>query len=205
MSETEKRKRTDYRRSRRLWITLLTVLVVLATLASLALLFVYHQLNKAYYIDYTENGKVDYRVKLKPNLFYEEEYLGAGQAYVASLIDSVEANFSYTLTMASPNVRYDYSYKIDTELLITDTKSGNTILSRVEENVAEKTFSKIGSSNLTIAEKVTLGYENYNLATQMFLEDLKLSGTKAALIVRMHINVISTCDDFENDGSNEYV
>ena len=205
MSETDKRKRADYKRNRKIWISMLAVLVALLTLASVALFGVYYQLNKTYYIDYTEKGTVDYKVKLKPNSFYDKEYLPAGQAYVATLIDGVVADFSYALNMESSNVKYDYSYKIDTQLLITENKTGDPLFAPVYDVKPEQRFTKSSASTLTVAEQVTIDYAHYNAIAEDFIAAYELSGVSSMLAVKMHVFVISSCEDFDADTVNEYV
>ena len=107
MSEAEKKKRAGYRRARKCWIAFLAFLLVLSVLATAGFAVVYRKLSESYYIDYAEEGKVDYRVKLLPNSFYEEEELPGGQSYIAALIDTVSADFDYVLHMGADNVEYE--------------------------------------------------------------------------------------------------
>jgi hypothetical protein len=80
------------------------VILVLVLLVALGSLAAYYRLNRTYYIAYTEKGSVDYRVQLMPNDFYEEEWQGAGQSYVASLMKSISASItSSRFTLPSHN------------------------------------------------------------------------------------------------------
>ena len=205
MSETDKRKRADYKRNRKIWISMLAVLVALLTVASVALLGIYYRLNKTFYINYAETGEVDYKVKLKPNSFYEQEYLPAGQAYVASLIDGVVADFSYALATESSNVRYDYSYKIDTQLLVTDAQTGNALFSPVYDTLPEKSFTQSRADRLAIREQVVIDYAHYNAIAENFIDTYQLTATSSSLLVRMHVFVVSSCEEFNADNVNEYV
>ena len=117
MSEEERKRRLGYRQRRKRCITAWTVILVIAIVitaisASLALF-----LNKTYYVDYTEKSSVDYGVHLKENDFYEESFLGKDYAYMASLIDKVEAGFKYEINMdAESDVDFKYTYRIDSVL-----------------------------------------------------------------------------------------
>ena len=204
MSETEKRKRDDYRRCRKRWICVLAVLVALCAVASIALFAVYHRLNTTYYIDYTENGSVDYKVNLKPNDFYEGTQLGSGQAYVASLIDGVVADFRYDLAMESGSVNYEYAYRVDTQLFVLDDRNGEELWAPIVVNKPEQKFTQ-SSSSLHIREQLSVDYEYYNDLAKTFIETYELSNATAKLVVRMHVSVISTCEEFENNAQNEYV
>ena len=87
MSESEKRKRGLYRKNREKWIFVQSVIIVVVAVAVLISTLVSYQLNKKYYIEYTEGGSIDYDVYLKENEFYDSPYLEKNQSYVASLID----------------------------------------------------------------------------------------------------------------------
>ena len=110
MSEEERKKRSEYKRKRTLWKRVQLCVIVIVTLAALCLSMVYYRLNKEYYISYSENGSVDYKVYLKENEFYDSVHQESNQSYVASLIDRVIANFSYEIDMDTDDVNYKYSY-----------------------------------------------------------------------------------------------
>ena len=68
-------------------------------------------------IIYKETSKVNYKVYLKDNNFYETPYLEDGMAYVATLIDKIHINYDYLLT-SSTNTNLDIDYKIIAKLII---------------------------------------------------------------------------------------
>ncbi len=205
MSETEKKKRAGHRKKRRIAITVLSILLVLVTLATAAFGVALYKLNKTLYIDYTEEGLVDYQVHLKPNGFYEESVLPAGQSYVASLIDSVTAKFTYALETEANNVDYEYSYYIDAQLVVTDTATDVAIFNPIYTVKEKQTLSQNSASKLAITELVALDYAHYNALAESFVSTYELSGTECALVARMHVTVLSICEDFEEDTQNEYV
>ena len=91
MSEKEKKRRVAYRKNREKWIFAQTVAIIVLTIAVLVTSIVSIQLQKKYYIGYTEGGSIDYDVFLKENEFYESNRLESDQSYVASLIDKIIA------------------------------------------------------------------------------------------------------------------
>lgn len=205
MSEEEKIKRDLYKKSRDKKIAIQTAIIALVTVLTIVFSLVYNQLNKTYYIGYTEAGNVDYRVYLKENDFFEEEYLGKGQAYIASLIDKIAVDFYYNLSMDTPDVNYDYSYSIDAELEIFDEHTDKTLYRPLDVKKDAVTASKNSSSALGISEHVEIDYAYYNDRAQDFIETYGLESTRAALILRMNVNVLSECPRFENDSENKYV
>ena len=136
MSEKDKKKRALYRKSREKWIFTQTVISVVIAIAILISAIVAYQLNKTYYIGYREGGSIDYNVFLKENEFYEEDYLGRDQSYVASLIDKIIADYSYEIDMDTDDVNYKYSYTIKSRLEIIDDTSKVAIFNHEKELVS---------------------------------------------------------------------
>ena len=91
MSEAERKRRHDYKRNRSKWIRIQALVIVAVTLIVALVGIAYNGTNKNYYINYVEDGSVDYKVYLKENNFYSDSYLGKDQVYVAGLIDKVAA------------------------------------------------------------------------------------------------------------------
>ena len=205
MSEEEKRKRSEYKRKRAAWKKFGLTLIILVSVFAIAMSLVYYKLNETYYISYEEDGSVDYKVYLEENEFYGDEYLGSGQAYVSTLIENVVADFNYALAMESGNVSYDYSYKIDAQLLIKDKTSGNALFDPTYVLVPEVMAEKNSSDNLKIAETVDINYKEYNEFAERFIKTYGLSDVQSSLIVKMHVSVISQCESFEENTKNEYV
>lgn len=180
--------------------------IVIVTLVALCLSMTYYRLNKEYYITYTEQGSVDYRVFLKENDFYEDSFLPSGQGYVASLIDCVAADFVYDLAMDAKNVSYEYSYKVDTQIIIKDTTTKAVLYNPIYETVPEVKVSETNRNVLNITKSVNINYGYYNSVASSFIDTYGLTATESTLSVKMHVNVISVCEDFEADNSmNEYV
>ena len=205
MSEAEKRKRLSYKRKRKKCIYIQIIALAVITALMLAFTITYNQLNKEYYIDYTEHGEIDYMVQLKPNDFYEQEWLGKDMSYVASLIESVLAELSYEMNMDAENVDYKYSYSVDALLKILDNDTQKAILEKLYPLKAEQEFTQSSNNKLVIEESVLLDYEIFNNLSQSFIDTMKLSDTTSLLIVSLKVNVIGSSDEFEDDTENNYV
>lgn len=210
MSNEEKLKRSTYRVKRQMWIIIQLVVIAIVTFVTAFSSIRYYQKDKATYINYVEEGDVDYKVYIKDNAFIEDEYIEVkdendNQAFVASLIDKVEANFLYELEMEVSDVDYEYSYVIESVLVVTD-KSSNPLLEHTEVIKESETITQNSSSNLSINEVVTVNYEKYNASATAFIEvmDLKDVNPISSLILNAHIKVDGKCDKFQEDSSNEY-
>ena len=205
MSNEEKKKRADYKRIRASWIVFQSIALILLALFTAYISATFYQKAQVYYIDYTETSEVDYRVYLKENDFYEEEYLNDGQAYVASLIDHVEAEFEYKVDMDNEKVNYNYQYTIEAIVVVEDA-SMNMPLYNPSFELKSSGMQYSENDNLKIKEKVNIDYNYYNQLANNYVEGLRLSNVVSYLTVKTHIQVISVCEEFvEQDAKNEYI
>ena len=205
MSEDERKRRSDYKKNRAKWIMIQLIAIAVVTVILLGSFVTYRQLNKTFYIDYTEAGDVDYRVQLKENEFYDEDVMGEGQSYVASLIDIITADLTYRLDMNTAGVKFDYSYRVDAQLEIVDDASGAKIFAPSYPLVEEKAFTTTSGNQLVVRESVNIDYHTYNDLANKFNHVYELEGTTSTLVVSMYVDVVGTCDAFEGNAKNDYV
>ena len=205
MSETEKKRRASYRRRRRITLVTIAALLAIVTLITAALGFGLYQSNKTLYIDYTEEGEVDYTVALKPNDFYGSATLPAGRSYIASLIDGVTATFNYTLQTEAQGVSYEYAYWLDTQLIITDKGTKAAIYNPTFPVKDKQIATQSAGTQLVISENATLDYTYYNEIAESFIKKYDLSNVESNLVARMHVSVLSLCDEFRSAEQSEYV
>ena len=205
MSEKEKKKRDIYRKNREKWIFVQVVIAIVLTLAVLISALVSVQLKKKYYIGYHESGNIDYNVFLKENEFFENNYLGSNQSYVASLIDKVIADFNYTIEMDTDDVNYRYSYKVKSRLEIIDDTSDVAIFNPEYELVNVQNKNQKASDRLIINEIVVLNYDEYNDLANKFLETYSLTKTTSNIVVSLEVDVLGNCEAFEGSLVDTYV
>lgn len=201
MSDEERKQRFFYRANRKKWITIMTI--ALASAVALMLLFSILSafLNKTYYVNYQEQSDVNYGVHLKDNDFYEETFLGKEYSYVAALIDSLEATFKYDLLIESDSeVSFDYAYRVESIIQITEKHSGRVIYAPVTIEAAEKQGSLVGNA-VSLSETVLVDYVRYNEIADRFVSTYKLSNVETNLILKMVVDVTSASDVF-SDGEN---
>ena len=191
----------DQTRRRNTILCFLCVIIVLSFI-SVALFLIYVNRSKDYSVSYKENSKVDYKVYLRDNDFFDEDYLGRENKYIASLIDYINATFNYEISMSEKNVSYRYSYRIESLVDVTETKSSKplyhktTELKRVDEQSAD------GKKNLIINEDLDINYNNYNDLIKQFVKIYGLDDLNSTLTISMYIDVIGSCESFENDSNN---
>lgn len=91
-------------------------------------------------VSYSEEGSVDYKVYLKPNDFYEEEYLNQNMIYVTNLIKSIEINYLYEFNI-SQQASITFAYEIVGKLTISDENEKNLFFEKeyvLNEVIADK-------------------------------------------------------------------
>ena len=152
MSELEIKRRREYKKNRKKWMMIQIIGIVLVAALALGSFFIYDQMNRTYYIEYTESSHIDYKVQYAENPFFKEEWIGSGQAYIASLIQGVEANFTYGLDMDAVNVGFHYHYNVEAKLLIADKDSG--------KNCYPQTYIEFFGGGLFFHYAASLGLPN---------------------------------------------
>lgn len=205
MSEKEKKRRAVYQKNREKWIFAQSVIVAVLTLAVIISSIVSVQLKSKYYISYTESGSINYNVFLKDNDFYDEEYLGKNQSYVASLIDKIITDFRYEIDMDTDDVNYRYSYTIKSRLEIIDTTSDVAIYNPEYELVSVENKTQNSSNRLIINETVLINYDEYNDLANRFLSTYELTGTKSHIVLTLSVDVLSSCDAFAGSSVDTYI
>ena len=202
MSEDERKQRQEYKRKRKKWIWIQAIALVIVAVICLSFFAVYSKMNKTYYIEYTENGQVDYKVNLKENNFFEEDAVGAGQSYVSSLIENIVANFKYNLEIDNDNVEFEYVYSVDAQLIVANKDTGDYIYKPSYNLVPETKATVKDRDSINFGTSVTIDYNKYNSLANTFVNTYGLKDTSSTLVVTMNVKVISTCSEFENS-SNE--
>ncbi len=159
-------------------------LVILTTVFGL----IYHTLDKTLYVEYSESSSVKYRVKLFPNPFYDEEWQEAGQAYVAELTDTVQAEFQYAIEAADPEAQYSYTYSIEAKLIVADRQSKAVIYQPSTVIKAPTTVHATG--NATIQETVFIDYADYREKVTTFIESYDLASVDGHIALSLHVETV---------------
>ena len=190
-----KRRNTVYA-----FISLICVIFIL----SLAFFSIYLERSKEQYVNYDESSNIDYKVWLKENDFFDNSYLESNRQYIASLIDSITANFNYKLSLEEMNVEYKYSYRIEASVDVKDRGTSTSLYNKTEEllNITEKTTNQV---EVNIQEKVDIDYHYYNELIKNFVNIYDLENVESTLNINMYINVIGSCEEFKQNDQKESV
>ena len=112
-------------------------------------------------IKYSETSNVNYKVYLKENNFYEQDYLEGNMIYVASLIDKININFNYNFSI-DETATMDFDYSIVGKLVVSDESGLNDYYKKTYTLVDTKTAKIENATNLLIQEAVDIKYNFYN-------------------------------------------
>ena len=151
-------------------------------------------------ITYQENSNLDYKVYLKQNDFYEDDYLGKNMVYVASLIDKIDVDFNYTFKIDKKS-NIDFEYDIIGKLVINDKSKGKTFFEK-EYILLENTKDTMTEDGLhQIKKAVTIDYGKYNNIANQFRSRYGVDAN-CNLIVYLNIHEKSNSNNKFNLNNN---
>lgn len=176
-------------------LTIWAIFAVLLFFGAVISLTIHIKDNLDYYVTYSENSDIDYRVYLKKNDYFENKYLGKNTKYIASIIDYIETNFSYKLFFPNNNINYKYLYKIMAEIKVKDKDDDITYYEYREELFNSAALETKGS--ITINKKINVDYNKYNDLISGFVNDFDLDRSESSLRITMKVMLL--------DNENEYL
>lgn len=113
-------------------------------------------------IKYNEKSNINYKVYLKKNNFFEEEYLEMNKTYIASLIDHIDIDFNYDLKL-DDKVDGKYSYYIKGIVSADKANDSSNNYWQKEYILSEKKDIKYTNENkLKINSNISINYQEYN-------------------------------------------
>lgn len=189
---------------KRTTILFLVCATIITFMLSATFLYIYIERNKAYYVNYNETSNIDYKVHLRENEFFKNNYLDENKQYIANLINYITANFQYKLSLDEEDVEYKYSYKVEAEVNVIQKSTNNSLYTTTEEIVPEtkKTTSK---NNVVIKQQVDIDYNKYNELIKRFVNIYSLEDTTSVLNINMYVNAVGSCEEFVSNDEKKSV
>ena len=118
-------------------------------------------------ISYKDSGSIDYRVYLKENDFYNEEFLPKGKSYVTSLINYIDINYNYIFNI-DDITNINFEYKVVGNLIIENNTNKKELFNK-EYDITELKKSELkGTNELVVNEKFQINYDEYNKLANQF-------------------------------------
>ena len=203
MSESEKLRREEFQKNRKQIIRIFLAVILGLSILTVTFFGIFIAMDANTYVYFKESGNVIYHAYLNDNEYYEEERLNGGHAYVSSLIQKMDAAFTYRVEMDTDDVTFRYQYRVDAQLMLLDRNSGAPIYNPVE-TILGPTISTFRGRTLTIDPIVNIDYIHYNEKAQSFIEKYKLTGVSAQLNVTMYVNIVGMSEKFAANNQGQY-
>lgn len=144
-------------------------------------------------INYSEKSKLDYKVYLKENEFYDVEYLDKDRIYIANLIDRIKIDFNYKFEIEK-SVNLDFEYDIIAKLLIHDNDEKNVYFEKEYILVEDRVVNATDTSFVNIDDSIELVYDDYNKLANNFKNSYGIN-TNSKLEVYFNIKKKNNTDD----------
>ena len=201
MSEFEKIKRDEYQKHRKEIIYFLTALALILALVTASFSIIFVSLDANTYVYYEESGSALYHAYLNENEYYEEERLNGNHAYISSLIHHMDVAFRYESHMEAKDATYQYQYRVDSQLVIQDFKTGAAIYNPVE-TILGPTNKIYEGQTLVLSPTVDIDYVAYNSKAKEFIAKYRLADVSSYLKVTMYVDVIGMSELFASDSES---
>ena len=189
---------------RRNTVFVLVCLIIIVSFFSLSFFGVFMKRNEDHYVNFNESNNTEYKVYLKNNDFYKDMYLEEKNEYISILIDYIQTNFKYSLSLDEDDVEYKYSYKIDANINVK-RKTSNNYLYQETINLVDKDEVVTNDFSVDINENIKIDYNYYNDIIKRFVNTYSLDDVSSKLTIKMHIKVIGSCEDFDENANKESV
>lgn len=132
-------------------------------------------------INYQEKSNLDYKVYLKENNFYEQDYLGKDMLYVASLIDHIDLDFNYNFYI-DRKTDIDFTYDIVGKLVISDANGNSTFFEKEYTLLESATDNIKDNSSYELKKNISIDYPYYNSLANQFRMSYGLDTTSNLIV-----------------------
>ena len=155
-------------------------------------------------VNFSENGKIDYRVYLEENTFFSNKFLRKDRQYIAELIDYVIADFEYNILLDDDNISYKYDYSFDIEASVLDKESKNLIFNKRKEVINKKDLT--ATDGINIKENVKIDYGYYNALVKELINTYGImDNIEAELAAKLYVDYECESNDTKNSVKNSVV
>ncbi len=145
-------------------------------------------LNKKSNVIYKQISNIDYKVYLRENKYYGNNYLDKDMQYIASLIDNININFDYSFSF-NQDINYKYTYYIKSEVKVTDSIDPSlNIYSKTNKLTEPNTIVKEDSNKFNINENISIDYNKYNDLVKSF-KNTYLLNADSNLVLSMLVDI----------------
>ena len=148
-------------------------------------------------VSYEEHGNSNYKVYLKNNSYYKEDYLNENMSYISNLIDYISIDYNYNF-ISDTLLNGEYYYKIFANLEIINSDSKLLFYSKTYDLLEEKKFKIENQKEYNIKENIRIDYDHYNSLANNFKS---FYGVNAISELRVYLDVYRNIDDKDDEKS----
>ena len=182
---------------KRLKLTVKLTLVAITFVVGLALLL-YGLLSKDYIdIRYKEDNKVNYKVYLKENNYFESEFLGENRTYIASLIDYIDIDYNYVITY-DQLVTGSYRYYIKASILANKPEGEGYYWRKDFQLTEPKKVNVKDLQSYAVVENIKVNYDKYNEILNGFKKEYSMQ-TDGELIISLVVESTTNSETYTED------
>ena len=116
---------------------------------------------------YEEVGTPNYKIYLKDNNYYKQDYLDKDMSYISNLIDYVSINYDYKF-ISDTELNGEYYYKIVADLEIRNQQNDSLFYVERYDLTEEKKFPIKNETEYVINETIDIEYDSYNAIANNF-------------------------------------
>lgn len=116
---------------------------------------------------YKESGSPNYKIYLKDNNYYKQNYLDKDMSYIANLIDYISIDYNYKF-ISDTELNGKYYYKIVADLQIKNPKNNSLFYVERYDLSEEKLFPLTNEKEYVINETIDINYDYYNAIANNF-------------------------------------
>ena len=156
------------------------------------------------YVNFLENGKIDYKVYLEKNDFFVNKFLRKDRQYIAALIDYIIADFEYNILLDDDNISYKYDYSFEIEARVLDKETQNLIFNKRKEVINKKDL--LATNGIDIKENIKIDYSYYNKLVKELINTYGImDNVEAELAARLYVDYECKANETKNDTKNSVV
>ncbi len=135
---------------------------------------------------YEESGSPNYKIYLKDNDYYKQNYLDKDMSYIANLIDYISIDYNYKF-ISDTELNGEYYYKIVADLEIRNPKNNSLFYVERYDLSEEKKFPIKDEKEYIVNEIVDINYGYYNAIANNFEASYGVD-TESNLIISLELH-----------------
>lgn len=162
-------------------LVVFAVAFVTLLITSIFLFMKSFSVEEAKVINYQERGSLDYKVYLKPNDFYETDYLNKNMYYIASLIKNINVDMNYQFIIDEP-ANINLGYEVVGKLTISGDSGKNKLYEKEYKLSDKKEVVVENKRTQSIKENLVIDYDYYNDLANSFKQTFGVDATSDLII-----------------------